>query len=75
MPPAGGMKTEERLGGSSNRKEPPNGCGLARRPEGSRAMKRETRSELIEVFRDGWPIFLTNFLVGALLGFVLTRLR
>lgn len=38
-------------------------------------MKRETRSELIEVFRDGWPIFLTNFLLGALLGFFLTRLR
>lgn len=38
-------------------------------------MKSETREELAEVFRDGWPIFLTNFLVGALLGFFLTRLR
>lgn len=44
------------------------GCGLARRPEGSRAMKRETREELAEVFRDGWPVFLFSLVGGMIVG-------
>lgn len=31
-------------------------------------MKKETKEELAEVFRDGWPIFLTNFLGGMAIG-------
>ena len=46
----------------------------ARRPEGSRAMKPETRDEIREIFKEGWPIFLTNFLGGMLIGYVLNRL-
>lgn len=51
------------------------GCVPARRPEGSRAMKKETREEWAEVFRDGWPIFLANMILGALLGYISARLR
>lgn len=40
----------------------------ARRPEGSRAMKPETRDEIREIFKEGWPIFLTNFILGMLGG-------
>lgn len=37
-------------------------------------MKPETKRELREIFREGWPIFLTNFLGGMLIGYVLNRL-
>ena len=49
-------------------KERKNGCGLTWRPEGRRAMKKETREELAEVFRDGWPIFVFSLVGGMIVG-------
>lgn len=37
-------------------------------------MKPETRDEIREIFKEGWPIILTNFLGGMLIGYVLNRL-
>ncbi len=31
-------------------------------------MKQETKEEWVSVFKDGWPIFLTNFLGGMAIG-------
>ena len=31
-------------------------------------MKPETKEEIKEIFREGWPIFLTNFILGMLAG-------
>lgn len=31
-------------------------------------MKPETRDEIREIFKEGWPIFLTNFILGMLGG-------
>lgn len=31
-------------------------------------MKRETREELAEVFREGWPVFLFSLVGGMIVG-------
>lgn len=31
-------------------------------------MKKETREELAEVFRDGWPVFLLSLVGGMIVG-------
>ena len=70
--PAGtGAPLETRIGdsrASRHGKKPGSERAAAWRPEGSRAMKPEAKSELKEMLREGLPIFLTNFIGGMLIG-------
>lgn len=43
--------------------------------KGAVPMKKETREEWAEVFREGWPIFLANFIGGMLIGIIATLAR
>ena len=38
-------------------------------------MKKETKEEWAEVFRDGWPLFLMNFLGGLAFGVIAALAR